>query len=164
MIPYALRRRQDLNLQTRYSTRSCIRPASVCKCLPWDTSLRGAGSPVVLPLRLSYDLGSDATQALRTRSTDLPIEIGSSLPRVRSFQRPFLGGDYDGQPPTLYPDFSALEVRLCRGSHALSLWAIRRCSPSCRSYYRSVFRPACTEGSDPASNMLCRMRSATSRP
>ena len=47
MIPYALCRRQDSNLRTRYSTRSCIRPASVCKCLPWDTSLRGAGSPVL---------------------------------------------------------------------------------------------------------------------
>ena len=59
----------------------------------------------VLPLRLSYDLGSGASQALRTRSTDLPIEIGSSLPRVRSFQRPFLGGDYDGQPPYFVPRF-----------------------------------------------------------
>lgn len=75
------------------------------KCLPWDTSLRGAGSPVVLPLRLSYDLGSGASQALRIRSTDLPIEIGSSLPRVRSFQRPFRGGDYDGQPPYFVPRF-----------------------------------------------------------
>ena len=60
----------------------------------------------VLPLRLSYDLGSDATQALRTQSTDTSIEIGSSLPRVRSFQRPFLGRDYDGQPLTLCHDFS----------------------------------------------------------
>lgn len=60
----------------------------------------------VLPLRLSYDLGSDATQALRTQSTDTSIEIGSSLPRVRSFQRPFPGRDYDGQPLTLCHDFS----------------------------------------------------------
>lgn len=34
----------------------------------------------VLPLRLSYDLGSGTSQALRTQSTDPPIEIGSSLP------------------------------------------------------------------------------------
>lgn len=150
------RRRQDSNLRTRYSTRSCIRPASVCP-------LRGL-ILAVLPLRLSYDLGSDATQALRTQSTDTPIEIGSSLPRVRSFQRPFLDRDYDGQP-LLYATISqAPEVPLRRGPRALSLWAIRRCSPSCRSYYRSVFRPACTEGSDPASNMLCRMRGAASRP
>lgn len=29
---------------------------------------------------------------------------------------------------------------LIRSALALSLWAVRRCSPSCRSYYRSVIR------------------------
>ena len=37
----------------------------------------------------------------------------------------------------------------------LSLWTVRRCSPSCHSCYRSVIRPALpketTEGSDPVS-------------
>ena len=33
---------------------------------------------------------------------------------------------------------------------ALSWWAVRRHSPSCRSFFRSVFRPASTDGSYPA--------------
>ena len=39
---------------------------------------------------------------------------------------------------------------LAHGMAALSLWAVRRRCPSCHSVYRSVLRPASTEGSYPA--------------
>lgn len=49
----------------------------------------------------------------------------------------------------IIPCFPALKVCRHMGT-ALSLWAVRRRSPSCHSCYRSVFRPAFTDGSHPA--------------
>ena len=43
------------------------------------------------------------------------------------------------------------DLKVCRHmGTTLSLWAVRRRSPSCHSCYRSVFRPAFTDGSYPA--------------
>lgn len=52
----------------------------------------------------------------------------------------------------IIPCVPALKVCRHMGT-ALSLWAVRRRSPSCHSCYRSVFRPAFTDGSYPAGGM-----------
>lgn len=43
-----------------------------------------------------------------------------------------------------------LSRSVCGVPASLSIWDVRRLSPSCHSYYRSVFRPDFTDGSDPS--------------
>ena len=57
--------------------------------------------------------------------------------------------------PRILPVFPGCQRAVSR-PRTLSLWAIRRRSPSCHSCYRSVFRPAFTDGCDPAVSRDCR--------